>query len=296
MILQYKETLDEERRDVPYLDMRGIQEYVPLKAVAYLTDGKAGLTKMDSGFVTFYLKDVNANTVVGRMFDVKDFLVSGVNIAMLKKKPVQISFVAQSFNGSISLIVDSLEVYTGKFDYNKFIGEIKYDVSAAVETGRELFGRDWDIPAVWKHASFEEFGKGRIGGFVKVFEIAFGTLSMFTGLSSVSREEFIQTFYNSMKEYFNLLTFRAKMDNLQSLTIHDMLHELCRAYGEEEKLLIADTVKALAGLSKPLHLYSHLICLAVGSARQAVDLSIMYETLPTGSKISLGGGADLLKY
>ncbi|MBS6773478.1 MAG: hypothetical protein KH239_00005 [Eubacterium sp.] len=87
------------------LDINTLEDGKEYDKVCYLLNYKAGLTKQDKGFYTFYVKDKNANVVAARMFDIKDYVDEGFTAMLMKSKAVKISFVAQIWNGSWSLVV-----------------------------------------------------------------------------------------------------------------------------------------------------------------------------------------------
>ena len=94
--------------------------------ICYLHHVKEGRTEgTNSGFFRLYLKDVNGNVIIGRMFNVASYEEKGLVILALKGKPVKVHFRVDAYNGSLNLIVNSIEYYDGVFEYASFIG--KYD-------------------------------------------------------------------------------------------------------------------------------------------------------------------------
>ena len=158
-----------------YLDMNGIPEAVAVDRLAYVHDVSLGNTKYGDGFITFFLKDCNAKIVTARLFNVADAMMSGMSIAGFKHKPVQLRCVAQEFNGSLSLIIDGvsgISVYDGEFDFDRFIGRVNSDLTEVEAAGVE-------VDSAWKRIPVEGIADGKLGGYARVVELAFGCIKPF---------------------------------------------------------------------------------------------------------------------
>ena len=292
-------SLSENVTETAYLDILNLAEYQEATALAYVQDVRVGITKFDSGFVTFYLRDVNANVITARLFDVADFMMSGVNANAFKGKAVKLTFICQIFNGTKQLVISGtsgIEVYSGEFDYSRFIGEIKCDTSILESVGKSCFGNDWNLLAEYKYFSCDSLGKGRVGAFIKIFDLALSSLSSYTDFDNLDVKELYYTFFSSMQEYFYLLKNKKTYADISSLLIYDVMSKISSKYdGRDEKLLIIDTVRALSGFEKPLGLIPKLIYDAVTMAKKHVDLILVNNTLPIGTSVNVGGDS-LLKY
>ena len=73
---------DEEK----YLDISKLKEFEQITTIAYVHDVSVGRTKMESGFVKLFLKDCNSNVVSAILFDVENFVFSGINIMQFKQE------------------------------------------------------------------------------------------------------------------------------------------------------------------------------------------------------------------
>lgn len=285
--------------ELPYLDMNSIQECIPLTALAYVSDASTGISKLDTGFVTFYLKDVNSNLVTARLFNVADFMLSGVKVSTFRHKPVKVKFVVQEFRGNPSLVIDGvhgIEVYHGDFDYECFIGSIHVDTAELEFIGKNIFGEEWALPAEYQYFSTDTVAKGRVGGFLKIFSMALCTLKGYADLTGLEYSELCTVFYRSMEAYYEVLRSQTVYDNLHALKKYEVFHRIRERYASDDSsYLIVDTVSSVLGYNKPLHFISHLICDAVTSAIKGLDLLYVNNSLPLGAKICTGGG-ELLKY
>lgn len=287
-----------------YLDMKRIPELVPVERVAYVHDVKLGSTKFDTGFITFYLKDVNSTIVSARLFDVEDFMMSGIKVAAFKHKPVIFKCIAQEFRGSLNLTIDGssgISVYDGEFDIKRFVGSVDYDFTDI----REILS-DYDLPDVkyrddllrvpvdWRTQPLESLCEGRIGAYARFVEVAFSCIKPF--LNSENAEELLQCFFVATEYYFKYLKEEQNVKMLGKLNAYKFFSQLNVIYADSNNLLLyQDVVSAVVGVSKPMHLYAHLVKNAFDYARQMLFLTIKYESQPMATQISVGG-VDLSKY
>ena len=61
-----------------YLRFSDLVEGMAYSKIAYVLNSNAGISKTNSGFAKFFLKDVDANVLSAYLFDVKDFVFSGL--------------------------------------------------------------------------------------------------------------------------------------------------------------------------------------------------------------------------
>ena len=159
------------------LDINTLEDGKEYDKICYLLNYKAGLTKQDKGFYTFYVKDKNANVVAARMFDIKDYVDEGFTAMLMKSKAVKISFVAQIWNGSWSLVVKTIEIWNGNFSYENYIGKAEYSVDALEAVYESLFSQA--INPEYYSEFFPSLCGGRIGGFFSVLEKSFTQLYLY---------------------------------------------------------------------------------------------------------------------
>lgn len=289
-----------------YLDMKRIPELVPVERVAYVHDVKLGSTKFDTGFITFYLKDINSTIVAARLFDVEDFMMSGVKVAAFKHKPVIFKCVAQEFRGALNLTIDGsagIRVYDGEFDAQKFVGAVSYDFTlmrdyvAGCKLPDVKFLSDdgmLRVPTEWVRNPLESIGDGRIGAYARFVEIAFSCVAPF--LNDDTKDDVVQAFLIAAQYYYKYLKEEQNVKMIGKLNAYKYFAQFNVAYADSDNLLLyQDVFSAVVGISKPMHLYSHLIKNAFDYAKQMLYLSIKYESQPVATQISVGG-VDLSKY
>lgn len=288
-----------------YLDMSNIPEYKLIERVAYVHDVVLKTSKYDSGFATFILKDVHANTVAARLFDVEDFMLSGVKATAFKHKPVKFKCTVQEFNGALSIIIDGktgISLWDGEFDYARFIGKVDFNLQRPMSNLIERFGAEnlegfmstGTYPKEWETTSLEALCNGRVGAYAKFAEIVIKCIAPL--LTQENATEMLSVLSVTLEHYFNYLKKRQATDFIGTLSAFDDLNYVNNKYSESNnKLLYLDTLMAVIGTEKPLHLYAHTILSAFNYAKTALNLRTKFEGMPLGTKTFIGG-VELSKY
>lgn len=281
-----------------YLDVNKLVEGIVFHGVAYVHDVSLGMSKFESGFVKFFLKDCNANVITATLFDVEDFMMSGISVAALRHKAIEFKGATQEYRGRKSIVIDGREpvkVYDGEFDYARFIGTVKSDLS---DFERTCVDADITIDNVnWEKTSFDELCRGKCGAYSRFIELSFGTCKpMLNAFTDEERKEFLSTFVITAENYFKYLKKHQNIEVIGSLGVYELLSCISSKYADDNaKMIYLDTLSAVVGADKPKHLYAHLIKEAFDTARFTLTLQSQYETMPIGTKMHVGG-VDLSKY
>ena len=106
------------------LDIREFVDGKTFKRLAFVQKVKSGVSVYETGYYTFYVKDVNGNVLAARLFNVKNFIESGFTASLYKNKPVIMEFSSQIYNGQWSLVVDKIDLWTGDFPFARFRGSV----------------------------------------------------------------------------------------------------------------------------------------------------------------------------
>lgn len=290
---------EKDCKEIPLLDTTKLSEFQEIECIAYVQSGYPGVTKYQKGYVTFVLKDCNANVVRATLFDVEDFMRSGLNVALFKRKPAIVRGTVQNFNNSTSIILSEtqpVELYQGEFDYSRFVGKIEFNKDYIEDVGRRVLGEDYHFPTKMQTASVDSVGQGRVGAFGKVFEMTMTFLCTMKGIPGVDFEELMWVFFHSMDSFFDAVTAEQKVDVLDGLNSYDVIEKVNLVYREDDhRLLMIDTVRSLMRFANPSHLVAHLICRGYENSIKALELSLVNASLPLMAKTKVGGD-DLLKY
>jgi hypothetical protein len=277
-----------------YLDISKLVEGLTYEKVALVTSADASLTKANTGFAKFYLKDLNANVVTAYLFDVENFAFCGVKLSGFKNRPVILKFVVQHFNGGLSLVVDreyGIKVYDGEFDRGRFIGKYDIDEGMVKSMASRCFGSKWEFPVEYRVRAFSNIGQGRVGAFGKLVELSLHQLNGYLSLSGVVEKDLLGVFFVATEFYFRILEAREVygfLEGVKSLEIISSLNQY-DYWDSEMKAIVIDTVMPLAGLGKPKHLYSHLIHNAVQMSADAMNLILANNRMIVGASSNIGG-------
>lgn len=297
MELKRVSSFDDKPTEIEYLDTNALVLNTLYTRLAFVTGATTGLSKLEQGFVTFYLKDCNANIVSARLFNVADWVNSGINALQFKKRPVKVRFVAQEFNNRTSLVIDGvegIELWNGDFDYNKFIGKVEYNAEALDKLYTKILG--YSLPIAYSSTSLHQLASGRIGALPKVIELVSNYLMALGDLPDCKVDELLEIYLHVMTVYGNILIQTEKYENLSTNMLFDLLATANMQFRDNENYdIIMDTVRALVKVSKPGHLYANIIQKAMDLAVSTVNMAVTSSNMILGAKTTVGGG-ELLKY
>lgn len=265
--------------------------------VAYLSNVSTGIQKNEYGFATFYLKDCEGNLVTAKLFNVADFMLSGINLTAMRKHPVELTFVVQEFNG-ISLVIDGqkgISVWDGDFPYADFLGKVEVDTTTIEQVGKQVIP-DFELDAMMKNASLDGIAQGRAGGFLKVFDIALAQICGYNNVVGIDFKELLFVFYATMDLYFNVLVQRQKVNNFEDMFDDEVLHGARMKYkGDDRMLPILNSLRALISNAKPAGIEDFIIKRAVETATMTLNAAYQLSITPVGVR-TVVGGVSLLKY
>lgn len=279
-----------------YLDVSTLADGVTYEKVALVVDATPGVTKMMSGFAKFYLKDVNANVIRAVLFDVKDFVFSGLKMSAFKNKPVKLRFAVQEWGGSLSLIIDGsfgIEEYSGDFDYSRFVGSIDFDR----EFLNQFYSRFDDVvPEDLHFMTDSTLGQGRTGALGKIMESVVVTLSSYSGLLGDSFGSLMHVCHKGLIAEYRLSKLRQRESVFSDAKVFELFTSLNNLYLEDPYYLqVHDLMRCIFEYGKPKHLFSHLFLKAFDNAVSSLNLLLLNNGLVVGSSLSLGG-VELSKF
>lgn len=265
--------------------------------IAYLSNVSLGTQKNEYSFATFYLKDYEGNLITAKLFNVADAMLSGVNMTLMRKHPVELTFVVQEFNG-ISLVIDGatgINVWEGDFPYAQFLGTVDVDVSTLVGVGQKVIP-GFEINALMKTASLDGIAQGRAGGFLKVFDMALAQMCGYNNMVGINFDDLIFVFYNTMELYFEVLMQRQKLNNFDDMLDYEILHNARVKFLNDERMMpIINSLRALISNTKPAGIEDFIIKHAVETAVTTLNAAYQLNVTPVGIHINVGG-VSLLKY
>lgn len=276
------------------LNLNKLKENTEYELLAYLLNYKTGLTVYEKGYYTFYVKDENGNIASARLFGVDKFLEDGFKAMLMKDKPVKLFFTAQIYNGFWSLIVKDIELWNGPFDYARFIGQAEYRTDSIIQDAyMQYMGSE--IPNEYYREYFPDVCEGRIGGFLALLEKAFFRLYAYQ-FSFMDEDMLHKCFFLSMQAYFQYLELKKQYSIIPVQDMLQVVNSLNLAHKDTDYgNALLETTLSLFGLSKPKHLYAHLIYDTVKQTEDHLKIIYRNQGVPFGSAVKIDG-RDLLRY
>lgn len=279
-----------------YLDITELVEGVHYEKLCYVTNSTSGVTKLDKGYFTFFVKDKNANVIRAQLFDVKDFIESGFMAKFFINKPVKLNFLSQMYNGQWSLIIKEISLWEGDFDYQAFRGSVVCDATRLKSVAGKVVGENYLIPAEYSTVSLPTICAGRCGGYIKLMDSVLTELYNYKNLPSVDISCLLEAFFYTMDVYYDYLLKLNKFSIIPSSELFDLLKVLDSKIAKNpHRLEISEACRSIVGLVSPQHLYAHLICTSVKKYEEMFNLVYTNATLTKGSLVEVGGVA-LLRY
>lgn len=286
------------------LDISCISDGQVLDCIAYVQSCNVKMSKLNTPFVNFYLKDKNANVIVARMFDVSRESLEIVQA--FNRRPVHLHAEVQVFGGSYSLIIDEslgISVYNGEFDYTSFVGKYAVDLSTAAIVYKKTMGADMPVE-MYSQLSVDFLGSGRVGAFAKIYELALTDMLFLDGINGIDVDDLSKVFFITMHQYYLILSRYNTFGALERLKLVDEYNTV--RCDDDHRFIVIDTLRSICENTKPMHLYAHLIKNAVMRASKTLQLIEANCSLVPGASTqvyfndllggSTAGGVELLKY
>lgn len=270
-----------------YLDLAELEDGKDFSRVCLVKNVRYGTSVLGKGYYTFYLQDVNANTITARLFDITEFSDSGYTATYLKNKPVTIYFTAQIYEGSWSLILQNIRLYSGEFDYQIFRGIAP---SVNIEWLKNIYSGISEIPEYYRTKCIPEFCGGRSGGALKVLESATRVLEGYKEL--VDFEKLLRVCSRAFTVYVKYLM---KKMEFSSVSDADVVRLLQVELGTSEETEVINTCYALLGFRTANNIYAHLVKQAIETVMEAYDMLYFESTMPRGIS-TFYRGKEIIKY
>lgn len=281
------------------LDIAHLELDKQYEKVGYLYNFREGTAISEKGFFTLYIKDINGKVVIGRLFNVENFKEKGLTMQALKGKPVKINFHTQSYNGSLSLIINILDIYTDAFDYGSFIGKVDgvEDFFAYTEDViSKLTDRDIKLPSVYRTKSLRYVYDGRAGGYTKLLQMVVSNVISYDSIIGLDRAEIANTIAYLQEIYYKYLE---QIEDIDFITKSMKMKILYDAQIKMEKVdvgaYVIDSLTALLDLGEPESLAGLLVYRMFKSNMETLNLACQYDKMLVGVTRQVGD-VTLLKY
>lgn len=266
--------------------------------ICYLHHVKEGRTEgTNSGFFRLYLKDVNGNVIIGRMFNVASYEEKGLVILALKGKPVKVHFRVDAYNGSLNLIVNSIEYYDGVFEYASFIG--KYDgtnrsYDFALNAFKKLTNQNAELPITYKTVSLRSVYDGRVGAYTFILEKVLLNIIALKEIPGINMKQMAEIFYVVQDVYYQYLK---RVEDLELVPLAEKLkfvNKISTTGTGDNALIATEVFSALIDLGNAETLVGIILYDYINETIKHLNLLCIHQTMVTG--IREVGGQQLVKY
>lgn len=282
------------------LDITTLEPGVDYHKVGYLYDLDIGTDRLANGFFRLFIKDVNGNIIVGRMFNLnQDDDSLFLTAKTLKGKAIDMYFRADSYNGSINLTVNSFELYKGIIDYSLFIGTIN-DVEKSYQFVTRIFNKfginNIKLPVAYKSDTFFELCDGKAGGYIKLLEVVSLMVTSLDGIPGINTKEIMDIWYLVQDGYYSYLKRLELIDVISNNEKIDIIYSFKRKIANSDVAIYAvDTLCSILGMSKPQTVQSAILVKTINSVKEYMKLACVYNSMIPGSS-KVEGELTLLKY
>lgn len=282
------------------LDITALEPGSDYHKVAYLYDIDVGTDRLEKGFFRMFLKDINGNIIIARMFNLNQNQTENfIEAKTLKGKAIDIYFRTDLYNGTLSLTLNSFELYSGLLDYSLFIGAVS-NVEKSYQFITNIFEKSGvnnvKIPYTYKTDSFTSLCDGRMGGFIKLVEVVLLMLTSMDGIPGISHKELIDIWYLVQEGYYNYLKRLEFLDIMSNEEKIDMLYSFKRKIaGEDVSIYAVDTYSSLIGFSKPQTVQSVILCNTINGVIETMRLACVNNSMVPGST-RMDNNLVLIKY
>ena len=273
MVIESMEAFGKNITEDNYLHVDKLIDGNSYSKVAYVTNTSSGMTKLDSGFYTFYVKDCCGIVVPARLFNVKSFVDSGYTVKYLLHKPVLINFTAQVYKGRWSLLIDSIKPWEGDFDLELFKGKLTVSMQR-LEKLQEVTNVSLALTE-WECTSVPEIYDGNVGSFAVMANAVLGHLQAYKSVPAIDFA------------VFPFVTNTAMMDELTFIK---------HCTSDEEQEYILDSCMEVLGLAKAKMVYGIIVNNTIKSVINELNLCKALAVMPTGSSTWVSGvNTELIK-
>ena len=268
--------------DDEYLYLSDFTDQHIKQKVCYVLNYSTGVSKTNKGFYSLFIKtaDEKSVTIPAMIFDPKDFIEQGLEIASLKGKFIKVTGNSQVFNGGYSLIVSEITKLESIDRPDAFIGKLNNLDEWFNDLGKMSTEIDSSspIPLIYKSKSYPSIYSGIIGGYIK-----FGStwllhlMVYFDDYGELLYKVFYNCYiyYSKYLDRLNLLPVVTTMDKLEIL-------KSLPSGNDDVSIITMDSLQAILGIGKPEHLISHIIYENFRLVSSISEKDDLWRSIPKG--------------
>lgn len=274
--------------DSRLLKISDVENGGSIDKVCYVSDVKSGVSRLDQGYYTIFVKTSDGVVIPAFIFNIADFIDAGFHLFYLKGKLVQLTGSANVMNktNSMSIIVKNIKVLKTGEDgitdsmYSDFLGKVE-DVEDLFDECSKFFNGKI-LPSAYKFKSYSEIYNGKVGGYVDLL----WQWSLVVGITSERCGVVLKDiFYPVVINYGDFLDRKLTLTSLSVAEILDLINSVDVDNSNEYSLIVKDALSAIYGLSKPEHLYANIIYNSFMHVYKMQEMTNAWNTLPKGGVI-----------
>lgn len=294
MVIESMEAFGKKDTEDNYLRVNKLIDGNTYSKVAYVTNTSSGMTKLDSGFYTFYVKDCCGIVIPARLFNVKSFINSGYTVKYLLHKPVLIDFTAQVYKGRWSLLIDSIKPWDGDFDLELFKGKLTVPMQR-LEKLQEVTNVSLALTE-WECTSVPEIYDGNVGSFAVMANAVLGHLQAYKAIPAIDFGILMRTTAHTLQSLFTKYKKTAVFPFVTNTAMMEELTFIKHCTSDEEQEYVLDSCMEVLGLAKAKMIYGIIINNTIKSVINELNLCKALTVMPTGSSTWVSGvNTELIK-
>jgi hypothetical protein len=275
-----------------YLHIGNLCEGMRATKLAYLINAQRKVDRYGDPYLRFRFRTADKAVVWGRKFKVSREWLSGTDLLRLNRTLVLVEFTVSLFNGSFSLLVDSITTAVSE-DVTPFLGAYEGAANAFLalnSRAAEIDGKPLN-PSL-RTLSLGSLMGGQAGGYLRLLSMVSGFLHAAGSSQEISA---LRTLFSLALPYSNYLQI---IETLEFVPKSDMMRIVWSAAASDDlgTSVVQDALSALMGMCAPDHVIAHRLVRAFELARFYLKLEEVELSSPKNLLITLDGGERLINY
>lgn len=249
----------DSRKNLINLKEEDLVNKIPFSRICYVVNQGSGISKIEKGFYRLTVKTCDGLSVPAMIFDLKDFINSGLDVAALVGKFIEIQGTTSTWGYSYSIIVDKIFLIDQDCveDKDLFLGKTE-DVDLLLQQCAGAFKNldNCSVPSIYRIGSYPSIYNGEVGGYVKfIWKWIYQCMVYSNDMGS----EFLSTLYYTIIYYGRYLDRVNSSDIITCRDKIDLLKSIPTIEGSSVNSVVFDAMQAILGLGEPEHLFAHVV-------------------------------------
>lgn len=273
-----------------YLDFSSLVLNYPITKKAFVLSVKMKFDSNGDPFCVYTMKDINGIKIIGRKFRAteRDAYIKALE---MKGKIVEMDCTPQSWNNSVSVIIDNIRISDG--DYSLFLQTIPNldALCKSLENSVSKFSQQsYSVPAEFKLSTLSNVCNGLTGGYIQLLTGAFNKIISYKAAPGFDIELALNIYQKIQYPFFHYLQLESTMDAIpfeEMVRLLEMVNTSCcnihSTMSDSEVFRLnnatTDCMGLLMGMQAtnqgPRHVYAYLVYKALRD--YLFELSVAYD-------------------